>query len=242
MDSISRVDTPRLNEFIRGLKHATVVETDSPYASGLHVGMQLSQMIAGMSRQMFGEDADESLNTNQVLAGLIKALREQQTVMSTAEATEIFQREMQRAQAEQTARHEAELRGQFEEVIAAGAAFLAENARREGVVTLPSGLQYEIIRAGTGEKPTETDRVRVHYHGTLIDGTVFDSSIERSQDIVFPVNQVISGWTEALQLMPVGSKWRLYLPYDLAYGSQDTGMIGPFSVLIFDVELLEIVR
>ena len=234
VDSINRINEPRLNEFIRGMRHAMNVEADSPYAAGLLRGTQLSQMIAGTNEMMFGANADESLNTNQVLAGMIKALRGQQTVMNTTEANEIFQRNVERAQEDAIMR-------QFGDNREAGIAFLTENARREGVVVLPSGLQYEIIREGTGEKPAETDVVRVHYHGTFVDGTVFESSIEMGQDVTFPVNRVIAGWTEALQLMPVGSKWRLFIPYDLGYGAQDMGNIRPFSMLIFDVELLEIV-
>lgn len=124
-----------------------------------------------------------------------------------------------------------------------GNAFLEKNKAREGVTTTESGLQYEVITAGTGEKPTLTDQVRVHYHGTLIDGKVFDSSVERGEPVVFGVNQVIPGWTEALQLMPVGSKWKIYLPSNIAYGERGAGGdIGPNSVLIFEVELLEIVK
>ncbi len=123
----------------------------------------------------------------------------------------------------------------------AGLKFLEENAKKEGVVTLPSGLQYEVLQEGEGAIPTESDRVKCHYHGTLIDGRVFDSSVERGQPAVFGVNQVIRGWVEALQLMPIGSKWRLFVPSDLAYGAQGAGdMIGPNSTLIFDVELLGI--
>lgn len=123
----------------------------------------------------------------------------------------------------------------------AGLKFLEENAKKEGVVTLPSGLQYEVLQEGEGAIPTESDRVKCHYHGTLIDGRVFDSSVERGQPAVFGVNQVIRGWVEALQLMPTGSKWRLFVPSDLAYGAQGAGdMIGPNSTLIFDVELLGI--
>ena len=115
-----------------------------------------------------------------------------------------------------------------------GIAFLEENKKREGVVTLPSGLQYEIINVGLGKKPTAADRVQCHYEGTLIDGTVFDSSIKRGQPAVFGVSQVIAGWVEALQLMGEGSKWRLYIPYDLAYGANGAGeMIPPYSALIF---------
>jgi FKBP-type peptidyl-prolyl cis-trans isomerase FklB len=122
-----------------------------------------------------------------------------------------------------------------------GIAFLEENKKREGVVTLPSGLQYEIINAGLGKKPTAADRVQCHYEGTLIDGTVFDSSIKRGQPAVFGVSQVIAGWVEALQLMGEGSKWRLYIPYDLAYGANGAGeMIPPYSALIFDVELIKV--
>ncbi len=123
----------------------------------------------------------------------------------------------------------------------AGIDFLEENKKRDNVVALSSGLQYEILTEGKGEKPKATDKVKCHYHGTLIDGTVFDSSVQRGQPAVFGVNQVIKGWVEALQLMPVGSKWRLYIPSELAYGQQGAGdIIKPNSTLIFDVELLEI--
>ncbi|ULQ58424.1 FKBP-type peptidyl-prolyl cis-trans isomerase [Flavihumibacter rivuli] len=125
----------------------------------------------------------------------------------------------------------------------AGEDFLAANKVKPGVVTLPSGLQYMVVKEGTGPKPTLTDKVKCHYHGTLIDGTVFDSSIDRGQPIDFPVNGVIKGWVEALQLMPVGSKWKLFIPADLAYGDNQAGAkILPGSTLIFDVELIEIVQ
>jgi FKBP-type peptidyl-prolyl cis-trans isomerase FklB len=123
-----------------------------------------------------------------------------------------------------------------------GAAFLAANAERKEVVTLASGLQYEIMTEGNGKKPKATDSVKCHYHGTLINGTVFDSSVQRGEPAVFPVSGVIKGWVEALQLMPVGSKWKLYIPYDLAYGARGAGdAIAPYSTLVFEVELLEIV-
>ena len=127
-----------------------------------------------------------------------------------------------------------------QENLAAGEAFLAENGAREGVTTTESGLQYEVIVTGDGAMPTLSDTVTTHYHGTLIDGEVFDSSVDRGEPASFPVNGVISGWTEALQLMPVGSKWRLFVPADLAYGSQQRGPIPANSTLIFEVELLEI--
>ena len=123
-----------------------------------------------------------------------------------------------------------------------GKAFLAENAKRPEVITLTSGLQYEVITEGTGATPKASDSVSVHYHGSLIDGTVFDSSVNRGEPATFGVTQVISGWVEALQLMPVGSKWKLFIPSDLAYGAQGAGQsIAPHSTLIFEVELLKIV-
>ncbi|MCA9119364.1 MAG: FKBP-type peptidyl-prolyl cis-trans isomerase [Planctomycetaceae bacterium] len=122
-----------------------------------------------------------------------------------------------------------------------GKAFLAANKAKQGVVTLPSGLQYSVLKQGTGPTPKLTDTVRTHYHGTLLDGTVFDSSVERNEPATFPVGRVIRGWTEALQLMQVGSKWRLFVPSELAYGPQGAGAdIGPHAVLVFDVELLGI--
>jgi FKBP-type peptidyl-prolyl cis-trans isomerase FklB len=123
----------------------------------------------------------------------------------------------------------------------AGQDFLEENKKKPGIVTLPSGLQYEIITEGNGAKPSASNKVTCHYHGTLTDGTVFDSSVKRGQPATFPLNQVIKGWTEGLQLMPVGSKWRFFLPPHLAYGERQTGAhIGPNSTLIFEVELLGI--
>ena len=124
-----------------------------------------------------------------------------------------------------------------------GESFLAENAKREGVYTTASGLQYQVVKMGEGEKPTSSSVVRVHYEGTLLDGTKFDSSIDRGKPTEFPLNRVIKGWTEGLQLMPVGSKFTFYIPYQLAYGTQGAGnLIKPYSTLIFEVELLEIIK
>jgi FKBP-type peptidyl-prolyl cis-trans isomerase len=127
-----------------------------------------------------------------------------------------------------------------EEEKAKGAAFLAENKKKEGVIETPSGLQYKVVTMGTGAKPSATDKVKVHYHGTLIDGTVFDSSVQRGEPITFGLNQVIAGWTEGVQLMPVGSKFIFYIPSNLAYGDRAAGSIKPGSTLIFEVELLDI--
>lgn len=151
-----------------------------------------------------------------------------------------FVSERQAAQASQKAEQDKLL---FKDYIAENKAFLVKNKEKSGVSVTPSGLQYEVIKMGTGPKPTENNTVKVHYSGTLIDGTEFDSSIKRKEPAQFPVSGVIPGWTEALQLMPVGSKFRLVIPENLAYGANQAGeIIKPFSTLIFEVELLEIVK
>jgi FKBP-type peptidyl-prolyl cis-trans isomerase len=165
-------------------------------------------------------------------AAFSAASKGEEGVMTTEEADQIIRRYFEAA---------GEKEGQLN--LEAGNAFLEENKGREGVKTTASGLQYEVITEGTGPIPSAEDRVRVHYHGTLIDGTVFDSSVERGEPAVFGVGQVIPGWTEALQLMPVGSKWKIYVPSELAYGERGAGAdIGPNTTLIFEVELLEIVE
>jgi FKBP-type peptidyl-prolyl cis-trans isomerase FklB len=131
-------------------------------------------------------------------------------------------------------------RAQNEARMIQGMQFLSDNGKRPEVTTLLSGLQYEVLQEGDGPKPTLTSRVTTHYHGTLIDGSVFDSSVDRGMPATFPVNGVIKGWTEALQLMPVGSKWKLFIPYHLAYGEKGNSSIKPFTTLIFEVELLDI--
>jgi FKBP-type peptidyl-prolyl cis-trans isomerase FklB len=154
------------------------------------------------------------------------------TAISHTEAREIVNKYFEELEAKMNAAN-----------IEQGKSFLAENAKREGVVTLPSGLQYEVITEGKGKRAAATDQVKCHYEGTLIDGTLFDSSVKRGQPAVFGVNQVIPGWVEALQLMPEGSKWKLYIPSELGYGAHGAGeMIPPHSTLIFEVELLEVLN
>ncbi len=241
IDSVNKLNAPQLNQFIKGLKDAINLEEKSAYAQGLSIGAQFSQMmLPQVNKLLYGEGGEQKLNTGQLLSGLVSVLKNEQLAISSMDASTYFQQEVEKAQAAEMARKEEELKIEYAESIAEGEAFMTENAKREEVVTLPSGLQYEILRKGSGPVPTETDRVKVHYHGTLIDDTVFDSSVERGEPSTFGVTQVIAGWTEALQLMPVGSKWRLYVPYELAYGSQDRGTIKPFSNLIFEVELLGI--
>ncbi len=191
----------------------------------------------GIGRQMGDQLASnpfEGVSSDAVAQGLIDALNGVAMPYSNEEMQAAFEEINNRMQAQAAEKNKA--------LSGAGEAFLAENAKKDGITVTASGLQYEVITQGTGAIPTATSKVKTHYHGTLIDGTVFDSSVNRGQPIDFPVNGVIAGWTEALQLMPVGSKWRLYIPHNLAYGERGAGAsIAPFSALIFDVELLDIV-
>lgn len=174
----------------------------------------------------------ENINAALLTKAIQDVLKNQKLVLSKEQSDMSISNYLQKLKAEKFAKNRE-----------AGEKFLAENKTKPGIVTLPSGLQYQILKAGDGPKPTINDKVKTHYHGTLIDGTVFDSSVERGEPISFPVSGVIKGWTEALQLMPVGSKWKLFIPADLAYGDRQAGpKIGPGSALVFDVELLEIVK
>jgi len=201
-------------------------EADSAgYAIGILVGTNNKQQVENAPG---GAD----INLDAMVAAFSVASKGEEGAMTTEEADQIIRRYFEAA---------GEKEGQLN--LEEGNAFLEENKSREGINTTASGLQYEVLTEGTGPKPSADDRVRVHYHGTLIDGTVFDSSIDRGEPAVFGVGQVIPGWTEALQLMSVGSKWKVYIPSDLAYGERGAGAdIGPNTTLIFEVELLEIVE
>lgn len=179
------------------------------------------------------------LNTKVLQKAIQDALTEQPTVFTQEQANQFLMGYFSKMEDSIRAAESAKA----EPTRIAGENFLAENKKKEGVVTTESGLQYQILKAGDGPKPTLSDQVRVHYHGTLIDGTVFDSSVERGEPILLTVTGVIAGWTEALQLMPVGSKWKIFLPYQLAYGDRAAGpKIPAKSALVFEVELLEIVK
>jgi FKBP-type peptidyl-prolyl cis-trans isomerase FklB len=242
IDSLNKVNAPKLNDFVKGLKEAlNAGKEKSAYIQGLSIGHQIAQqMLPEFNKFVFGDDSTKRIKTDPLLAGLAGVIKNEDLALGKMDANMYIQKEIQEAQNRQMAKQEEQLKEQYKDSIAAGEKFLAENAQKEGVITLPSGLQYEIIKRGSGPIPTDTDRVRVLYEGKLLDGTVFDSSLNRNDPAIFGVTQVIPGWTEALKMMPVGSKWRIYVPYDLAYGSQDRGTIKPFSTLIFEVELLGI--
>ena len=188
------------------------------YAIGLGIGQNLLSMGA------------QGINVEDFAQAISDVLNRKETAISQNEAREIVNKYFEEQEAKMNA-----------ENIEKGKTFLAENAKKEGVVTLPSGLQYQVLQEGNGKKPGATDRVKCHYEGTLIDGTLFDSSIKRGQPAVFGLNQVIKGWTEGLQLMGEGAKYRFFIPSQLGYGAQQAGeMIPPHSTLIFDVELIEV--
>jgi len=192
-----------------------------------------------IGRDMAGNFSKQGIEieADQLLAGLKDALAGKPSAISAEET----QKAMMQLQQEMEQKFQANAGKKGEANKKQGQEFLAANKNKAGVQTLPSGMQYEILNEGTGKTPTRTDNVTTHYEGTLIDGTVFDSSYERGQPATFPVNGVIAGWTQALMMMKEGAKWRLYIPSDLAYGAQGAGAdIGPNATLIFDVELLKV--
>lgn len=201
----------------------------------LNLSTDETRVSYGIGRQLgdqLRENPPPGISLDAVIAGIRDAF--------SGTASQVGPEELNASFAVIRERMQAEAQQKAEAAAGEGKVFLATNGQREGVTTLPSGLQYEVLTAGEGDKPSAEDQVRTHYHGTLIDGTVFDSSYQRGQPAEFPVGGVIAGWTEALQLMGVGSKWRLYVPSELAYGAQGVGSIPPHSVLVFDVELLAV--
>ena len=195
------------------------------YALGIGIGSQLAGMGA------------KELNIDDFAQAIKDVISGSELKVDNAEAQTLVQNFFQ----EQESKQQAAAAEAGKAAKAAGEAFLAENGKKEGVVTLPSGLQYQVLKEGNGKKPSATDQVVCHYEGTLIDGTVFDSSYQRNQPATFGLNQVIAGWTEGVQLMQEGAKYRFFIPYNLAYGERGAGaQIPPFATLVFDVELIEV--
>ena len=230
------VDTAYLAEFIKGVNEGAKKsgKKETAYMAGLQIGQQISnQMMKGINHELFGNDSVKTISKENFLAGFIAGTLEKGGLMTMEQAQTYTQTAMEAIKAKA-------MEEKYADNKAAGEKFLAENKTKEGVKTTPSGLQYKIITEGKGAIPADTCKVKVNYKGTLIDGTEFDSSYKRKEPTTFRANQVIKGWTEALTMMPVGSKWELYIPQDLAYGSREAGNIKPFSTLIFEVELLSI--
>ena len=231
------IDSVYLDSFIQGLLEGASV-TDSQkiaYSMGFQSGQRFSdESFKQSAKSLFGGDTTKVISKEAFMAGFIAEFLKKDPKMDSKTASEYVDKVMARIQNEQAEKLYADNK-------AAGVKFLEENKSKEGVIILPDGLQYKVIKEGKGPKPTSADRVKVNYKGTLIDGTEFDSSYSRPEPTILGVTQVIPGWTEALLMMPVGSKWILYVPQELAYGAQDGGKIKPFSTLIFEMELLEIV-
>ncbi len=228
------VNTAYMEDFIQGMREALNTQNDPRYTAR-QAGIQIAQMakermVPGLNKDL--QDTPDSIKAQLFFEGFIAAIKNDSTVMNKAEADQFFRTRM-----ETNSNIKAEKKAE------AGKAWLAENAKKPGVVTLPSGLQYKVITEGKGAKPTAQQEVTVKYEGHLIDGTEFDSSYKRNpQTTKFRCDQVIKGWTEALTLMPVGSKWELYIPQELGYGSRAAGNIPPYSTLIFTVELVDITK
>ena len=229
------VDSASYADFVRGIQDGIHKSSkqEKAYIAGIQIGQQVGgDMFENINAQLFGNDSIETLNKDNFLAGFIAAVKNG-AVVSVEDAQAYVKEHTEAIKAKA-------LEAKYGENKAAGEKFLAENKTKEGVQTTASGLQYKVLVAGDGALPTDTSTVQVNYEGKLIDGTVFDSSYERKQPATFMANQVIKGWTEILQIMPVGSTYEVYIPQQLAYGAQNTGKIKPFSCLKFKIELLGI--
>lgn len=229
------VDSAHMADFVRGIEQG-MKETDAKqkaYMAGVQIGQQVSgDMFEAINNQIFSGDSTQSLSKENFLAGFMAAVQEKGLV--SADSAGVYVRTKAEAIKEKA------LEAKYADYKKENEEFLANNKGKEGIQVTASGLQYKVITEGKGEVPTKESRVKVHYKGTLINGTQFDSSYDRKEPTTFRADQVIKGWTEALTMMPVGSKWELYIPQELAYGSREAGKIKPFSTLIFEVELLEI--
>ena len=230
------IDSIYTADFVKGIQEGTKVSDKKEKArlAGMQIGQQISgEIFPALNNQMFGENCEkEGLSKQNFLAGFLEGAKGTNTI-SMDKALDYVNTKSQAIKTKALEKQYAEYKKENED-------FLTANKNKEGIKVTESGLQYRIVKEGKGATPTEESRVKVHYTGTLIDGTKFDSSYDRNAPTTFLANQVIQGWTEALTLMPVGSKWELFIPQNLGYGSRDMGSIKPFSTLIFEVELLSI--
>jgi FKBP-type peptidyl-prolyl cis-trans isomerase FklB len=233
-----QIDTTYMDEFIKGLQDGANAGDDkkkAAYYAGIRIGQQIAtQMMPGINHEVFGDDSTKTISMKNFLAGFIDGTSSKAKPKFNAQQAQMLaQTKMQAIKAKNAEK-------QYGANKAAGVKFLAANKKKAGVVTLPSGLQYKVIKVGNGPMPKDTSMVEVNYEGKTIDGKVFDSSYQRKQPLSLRANQVIKGWTEALVRMPVGSVWEIYVPQELAYGEREQGPIKPFSTLIFKIELLNI--
>lgn len=232
-----QIDSAYFNDFIRGVKdgaNKTASKSEDAYRKGCEIGAQVKQMAEGLTQEIYRDDSTKSVNVQNILAGIIEGFTGYATMSADSAFTD-FQKKIQ-------AIIDANLKKQYATEIENNQKFLSENKKKEGVVTLPSGLQYKVLIPGTDERPADSVSVKCHYEGKLIDGSKFDSSYDNGEPMVLnnlKENSAIPGFMEAIRLMTYGSKWEVYIPENLAYGSRDMGKIKPFSTLIFTIELLK---
>ena len=230
------VDTTYMADFIKGLNEGANSGDDkkkAAYYAGIQIGQQIAnQWVSGMNRELFGDDSTKTISLKNLMAGFVGGIKNN-GLMTVDSAQVLAQTMMQTIKAK-------ELEKTYGSNKEAGEKFLAENAKKDGVKTLPSGVQYKVIKEGSGAIPADTSLVKVHYEGKTVEGKVFDSSYERGEPINLRCNQTIKGWTDAMVHMPAGSVWEVYIPQDLAYGEREQGDIKPFSTLIFKIELIEV--
>ena len=232
-----QIDTAYMDDFIKGLNDGANAGDDkkkAAYYAGIQIGQQISnQMVKGINHEVFGDDSTKTISLKNFMAGFVSGTTGKKGLMTVEQAAQVAQAKMVSIKAKA-------MEKQYGPNKVAGEKFLAANKKKPGVVTLPSGVQYKVIKEGNGPMPKDTSMVKVQYEGKTIDGNVFDSSYKRGEPISLRANQVIKGWTEALVHMPVGSVWEVYIPQNLAYGEREQGQIKPFSVLIFKIELVSL--
>lgn len=231
------VDSTYMDEFIKGLNEGANAGDDkkkTAYYTGIQIGQQISQqMMKGINYEIFGEDSTQTISLKNFMAGFVSGTLGEGGLMTVEEAqatARTKEMEIKKAQMEK-------MYGPWKQE---NEEYMAKIAKQEGLSQLENGVYYEVIEEGKGEVPADTSRVKVHYEGRLINDTIFDSSYKRNEPTTFRCNQVIPGWTNALTHMPVGSKWKVYIPQDQAYGEREAGQIKPFSTLVFTIELLSI--
>ncbi len=229
------VDTAYIADFIKGFNEGSKAGGDkkqAAYYAGIDMGMK---MTSGINNSIFGGDENEKVSRKNLIAGLVAGIKGDTTLMNPNKV-------ISQIDAMAKGIHDKVMAKKFKDNKEAGEKFLAENAKKEGVKTLPSGLQYKVIKEGNGAIPADSMKVKVNYEGKTIDGEVFDSSYKRGEALEMMIRQNIPGFAEALTHMPVGSTWEVYIPAELAYGDRETGPIKPYSTLIFKIELLDIVK
>lgn len=232
------IDTAYIDEFIKGINAGATAGDDkkkAAYYAGVSIGQQIGgQMVQGLNYELFGADSTQTISLKNLLAGFVSGITGKKQLMTLEQARLLADEKLRAIKASTMEKQYSDYKKKNED-------FLAKNKKQQGVTTLPSGVQYKVLKAGNGAIPTDTSTVMVHYEGKTIEGKVFDSSYKRGEPVTMVCNRVIKGWTDALTHMPEGSKWEVYIPQELAYGERPQGQdIKPFSTLIFTIELIKV--